>query len=213
MPEGCPVVLLGDGEFDGSQIVTWLQAQANWDYVCRTDETTKVFYEEKWVSLKDIPLESGAETMLHQLLFTESNQVGPINILIVWNEAEQRHWFFVTSFHDFKVAQKWYRKRFTIETLFSDLKGRGFNLHKTRLWIPERVNRLLLAGAMAYVFTVFLGVESILSGAYHQLARSDDFYYSLFQLGLLYLDHILNESLDFPAFSMPPSTSFVHGFT
>ncbi|NJN98921.1 MAG: IS4 family transposase, partial [Anaerolineales bacterium] len=40
--------------------------------------------------------------------------------------------------------------RFTTETLFSDLKGRGFHLDDTRLWQPERLHRLLLAAAIAY---------------------------------------------------------------
>lgn len=129
-------------------------------------------------------------------------------------QKEQRHWFFVTSFREYKTAQKWYRKRFTIETLFSDFKGRGYNLNQARLWIPERVSRLILVASIAYVFTVFLGVTSILSGAYHQLVRSDDYYHSLFQLGLIYLDHLLNEYLDIPPLShLPLPASFAHGFT
>lgn len=214
IPDGCEVVLLGDGEFDGSQVVEWLEEQPTWDYVCRTDETTLVFYHGEWLSLKQIPLESGQETLLEQVLFTHSHQVGPINILAVWHEKEQRHWFFVTSFREYKTAQKWYRKRFTIETLFSDFKGRGYNLNQARLWIPERVSRLILVASIAYVFTVFLGVTSILSGAYHQLVRSDDYYHSLFQLGLIYLDHLLNEYLDIPPLShLPLPASFAHGFT
>lgn len=214
VPSGCEVILLGDGEFDGSQIVEWLESQPNWDYVCRTDETTLVLYAGEWLPLKKIPLEPGQETLLEQVLFTQNNQVGPINILAVWHETEERHWFFVTSFRDYKTAKKWYRKRFTIETLFSDFKGRGFHLDEIRLWIPERVSRLIFVASIAYVFTVFLGVESILSGAYHQLVRSDDFYHSLFQLGLIYLDHLLNESLDLPPLStLPTPASFAHGFT
>lgn len=213
VPDNCSVVLLGDGEFDGSEIVKWLEKQPTWDYVCRTDETNLVFYQEQWVSLRDIDLEPGQETLLSQVLFTQSSQVGPINILVVWNEAEQRHWFFVTSFDDHKVAQKWYRKRFTIETLFSDFKGRGFNFDKTKLWKPERVSRLIFAASIAYVFTVFLGVESIVNGVYHQLVRSDDYYHSIFQLGLIYLDHLLNECLDLPPLSfLRPPSSFAHGF-
>ncbi len=213
VPDSCQVVLLGDGEFDGSQVVEWLEAQINWDYVCRIDETTQVLYESEWCALKDCPLTSGAETLLAQVLFTASNQVGPINILAVWHETEARYWFFVTSFDDYKTAQRWYRKRFTIETLFSDIKGRGFNLDETRLWKPERVSRLILAAAIAYVFTIVLGVEALLSGAYQQLVRADDFYHSLFQLGLIYLDHLLNEVLDFPSFStLPKPDSFAHGF-
>ena len=60
------------------------------------------------------------------------------------------HFFLVTDMPDGEQTQKWYSLRFTIETLFSDIKGRGFNLNKIRLRHPERVERLILVCAMAY---------------------------------------------------------------
>ena len=216
VPDHYEIVLLGDGEFDGSEIVDWLEeeSQERWDYVCRTDRTTKVFYQGEWVSLKDIPLEPEQEALFTQVKFTKSKQSGPTNIMAIWHEKDQCHWFFVTSFDDLEPAKEWYRFRFTIETLFSDFKGRGFHLDKTRLWKPERVDRLILVAAIAYVFTVFLGVESILTKAYEDLVRCDDCYHSLFQLGLHYLDHLLNNLLSFPDFvRLPPPNSFVHGLS
>ncbi|SJM91090.1 hypothetical protein CRENPOLYSF1_1710006 [Crenothrix polyspora] len=46
---------------------------------------------------------------------------------------------------------------FRIETLFSDIKGRGFNVHKSGLKCPERVSRLLIAVALAYIWMIYLG--------------------------------------------------------
>jgi hypothetical protein len=96
-----------------------------------------------------------------------------VNLLVVGHEAEKCHWFFVTNLTDRQEAKKWYRKRFTIETLFSNVKGRGFNPDKTRLWQPERVNRLIFATAIAYIFTVFLAVELIVADPLDQLCRID----------------------------------------
>jgi hypothetical protein len=60
-------------------------------------------------------------------------------------------------------------------------------------------------------FTILWGVESIVSGAFRQLVRSDAFYHSLFQLGLIYLDHLLNEYLSFPELlTLPRPDSFEH---
>jgi hypothetical protein len=50
-------------------------------------------------------------------------------------------------------AFNWYRKRFRIETLFSDLKGRGFNLQKSGLRAPERVSRLIIAAILNLGFS------------------------------------------------------------
>jgi len=211
LPADVPVILLGDGEFDGSEVVEWFKTETNWQYVCRTDHTTLIFHQGRWIALDQLPLEPGEETFLKDVLFTQANQIGPVNILVVWHETKECHWFFVTNVETAAEAKAWYTKRFTTETLFSDFKSRGFNLDSTRMWKPERVNRLILAGAIAYFFTVALGVESIVSGAFRQLVRTDAFYHSLFQLGLIYLDHILNECLAFPAMlDLPPPDTFEH---
>jgi hypothetical protein len=212
LPDNCQVIALGDGEFDGSQVIDWFETETNWQYTCRTANDTLIWYEGEWTALRDLPfLESGQGAFLTGVLFTQSGQVGPGNILVVWNQTEGCHWFFVTNFDTQAEAQKWYRKRFTIETLFSDVKGRGFHLDKTRLWKPERVSRLIFATAMAYIFSVFLGVESIVSRAFIQLVRTDAFYHSLFQLGLIYLDHLLNECLPIPPLiRLHPPSSFDH---
>lgn len=211
LPTTSPVILLGDGEFDGSEVVTWFKTETTWQYVCRTDQTNLIGSQEQWLALNQLPLAAGEEGFLSGVLFTQAHQVGPVNILIVWNAAKKCHWFFVTNFDSQAEAQKWYRKRFTTETLFSDFKGRGFHLDETGLWIPERVSRLVMVAAMAYVFTVLLGVEAIVSGAFRQLVRTDAFYHSLFQLGLIYLDHLLNEYLSFPELlTLPKPDSFEH---
>jgi hypothetical protein len=211
LPADAPVVVLGDGEFDGSEVVEWFNQQTPWQYVCRTDKTHKIFYQDQWIGLHELPLKEQEETFLTDVRFTEKNNIGPVNILIVWNEAQGCHWFFLTNLQTASEAKAYYTLRFTTETLFSDLKGRGFHLDDTRLWQPRRLNRLIFAGAIAYFLVVALGVESIVSRAFCQLVRTDAFYHSLFQLGLIYLDHILNEVLAFPSLiALPPPDSFEH---
>jgi hypothetical protein len=161
--------------------------------------------------LQHLPLEAGQETFLSQVRFTESHQIGPVNILVVWHEATQSHWFFVTNLPTAAQAKAYYTLRFTIETLFSDLKDRGFHLDDTRLWQPDRRHRLIFAAAIAYFLTIVWGVDALISRAFERLVRTDAFYHSLFQLGLIYLDHLLNQSLAFPALiDLPPPETFEH---
>ncbi|MCP4995585.1 MAG: hypothetical protein GY934_17685, partial [Gammaproteobacteria bacterium] len=54
-----PVVILGDGEFDGSQVVEWFINETDWLFVCRTDKTNKVFYQDEWLALHEIPFKEG----------------------------------------------------------------------------------------------------------------------------------------------------------
>lgn len=216
LPEGKKVTLLGDGEFDSPALITWLRDQENWSYVCRTATNIKILYQGQWVALCDLVLEDGQSHFLTDVLFTESKEVGPVNIMAWWDEKKKKHFFLVTDMPDGQQTQKWYSLRFTIETLFSDIKGRGFNLNKTRLRHPERVERLILVCAMAYTFTISLGVEAVINKVVEDLVRPADSwydcYYSLFQIGLTYLDHLLNEYLYIPDyFKLPSPSEFHHG--
>ena len=211
LPAAAPVVILGDGEFDGSEVVQWFITETDWQFVCRTDKSNKIFYQDEWIALHELPCKDGEEGFLSDVRFTEKNNIGPVNILVVWHEAKQEHWFFVTNCKTAAEARDNYTFRFTIETLFSDLKGRGFNLDDTHLWAPERLHRLIFAAAIAYMLMIALGVVAIMSGTIRQLVRTDAFYHSLFQLGLIYLDHILNEVLEFPSLlDLPPPDTFEH---
>jgi hypothetical protein len=211
LPTTQDVIILGDGEFDSCELVTWFEQQITWHYVCRTANRMLIEYQDQWLALADLPLAEGEETFLTDIIFTQTEQVGPLNILVIWNKKEMNHWFFVTNFNNPKEAKKWYQKRFSIETLFSDVKGRGFHLDKTRIWNPQRVHRLLFAVAIAYIFTVFLGVELIVRGPFEKLFRTDRFYHSLFQLGLSHLNHLLKFCLPIPELGpLPSPDSFEH---
>ena len=163
----------------------------------------------EWIAIEKLPVEKAQDAFFTDLTCVKSNPVHSVNIMAIWHDSKHEQWFFVTSFDSLEVAQRYYRKRFTTETLFSDWKSRGFFLHDTRLRHPERVNWLLLSGAIAYIFTIIIGVSSILSKAYENLVRADFMFYSLFQLGLIFLQHLLNQVLDFPSLnSLAPPDSF-----
>ncbi len=98
----------------------------------------------------------------------------------------------------------YYRKRFKIETLFSDQKSRGFHLHKSHLSDPTRLSRLLIATCcLAYCWIVYLGTYAIDHGWNRIVHRTDRCDLSLFQLGLRLLDHLLNEELAIPVAFTP----------
>ena len=216
LPADASVVLVGDGEFDGADLLNWFKTETNWQFVCRTSQTTLVYYQDKWLSLTEVVTELGltpGETaFLAQVSFIQSNPVEPLNIFIAWHQKDQHHFFFVTNCATETEAKHWYDKRFTIETCFADLKSRGFYLHLTRIRTPDRLVRLILAAAFAYYLVILLGIESIFSDIFRQLVRTDAFYHSLSQLGFIFLDHILNEGDPFPDLEPLPHPDLVNHF-
>jgi hypothetical protein len=195
IPEGARVVLLGDGEFDGVD----LQDVVNhwqWDYVLRTAETTTLCFEEHWFSYKETcaHVEAGDMFVVPEALFTQ-RAYGPV-LGVTWRRKDCKEPIhLVTNLHSPDEATAFYEKRFKIETCFSDQKGRGFNLQKSHLSSPERLNRLLMATFLAYHFIVALGILTIQHGWQTVIHRTDRCDLSLFQLGLRVLDYLLEENL------------------
>ena len=200
VPELAEVVCLGDGEFDGSE---WLQtiAEFGWKYVCRTAKTS-VFYEDgERFSFQDICPERGDYTEITGLEFTDRRNI-TVNAVVYWGRHYQNPLYLVTNVETGAEAYRWYRKRFKIETLFSDMKSRGFNLHKSGLYEPERVSRLLIAVALAYLWTVYLGALTLQKGWNKIIHRTDRCDLSLFQLGKRLLCYLLKQGKPLPKFCL-----------
>ncbi len=139
IPELAEVVCLGDGEFDGSQ---WLETITGfgWKYVCRTTKNT-VFYEEgERFSFQDICPERCESCEIADVEFTNQWRIR-VNAVVHWGKKYKDPLYLVTNVETGGEAYHWYRKRFKIESLFSDLKSRGFNVHKSGLRDPERISR------------------------------------------------------------------------
>jgi hypothetical protein len=212
LPENASIILTGDAEFDGTEVVRWLSAHPNWDYALRTAKNilVRALQSDDQHSLEEIAPPSGESQLLTSFYFTQQ-EVGPVNITFLWNEKESEHIYLATSAQTLEETQIWYRRRFKIETLFSDTKSRGFGLDKSGIRHPERMARFLIAVFLAYIWMIYLGVRVIQDKKLGLVARTDRFMYSLFQLGRFYLDRILEECWAIPiSFQLPHPRSFVH---
>ena len=155
IPQGTAVICLGDGEFDGAD---WLETISGygWEYACRTANNAILYENEDEFTFKDICPEQGGITEISGIEFTRKRSI-VVRAVVYWGKKYSDPIYLVTNLPTGGEAVNWYRKRFRIETLFSDLKGRGFNLQKSGLRSPERVSRLIIAAALAYIWMVYLG--------------------------------------------------------
>jgi hypothetical protein len=198
IPEGAQVVLLGDGEFDGTGLLETVQ-EAGWSYVCRTGCHMTVSWDGATFRLDMVGwcIKAGTLVELPAALFTRE-AYGPLLVLCCWAKGYQEPLYLVSNMSSAEEACRLYAKRFRIETFFSDQKSRGFHIHKSHLSDPERLSRLLIASCLAYIWIVYLGALCMKErwlGIIHRRDRCD---LSLFQLGLRLLDHLLNEDLSVP---------------
>ncbi len=194
VPSGRKVVFPGDGEFDGCDLLADIQG-AGWHFVCRTAKNV-LLAEADWpdetFSLSQVELQPGDCVELCEHLFTEQG-FGPVLVGAVWEQGQKEPLLLVSNLDFLGDARFWYKKRFGIETFFSDQKSQGFYLCHSHFRQPDRLSRLLMATSLAYYWMVCLGAEVIRRGWQNVIHRAKRCDLSLFQLGLHWLEHCLNE--------------------
>jgi len=203
LPKTCDVIFLGDGEFDGIQFQEAIN-RLGWHYVLRTAKNCLVHDNEDQFALKEVGIRPGQRVDIPDVKMT-GQEYGPVNLIIWWKRGHDKPIYLVTNFDCFAEACHFYRKRFRIETFFSDQKSRGFNLHQSHQAIPERLSRLLIPACLAYIWIIFLGTQAKAQPKImKQIHRADRCDLSLFQIGLRYLQYLLNQGLNIPiSFLLP----------
>lgn len=144
IPPGRDVIFLGDGEFDGCDLLADV-AKAGWHYVRRTAKNV-LLSEADWPDemftlsqmMTDGGLSPGDSVELADVLFSAQG-LGPVLVGAVWEPDQDEPLLLVSSLDFLSETHAWYKKRFGIEALFSDLKGRGFHLGHSHLSDPQRV--------------------------------------------------------------------------
>ena len=196
LPLNCQAIFLGDGEFDGPELQTALQGMGL-RYVCRTAKNTQLYEDGLPFSFSDLVLQPGDRICISNVWFTKEGY-GPVTVIARWGLGYTDPIFLVTNFELADEAIYWYKKRFQIETFFSDEKSRGFDLDKSHLSDPERLAILMIAACLAYLWIIYLGLVAVRKNWIKVIHRTDRCDWSLFRLGLALLDHFLNENLPIP---------------
>ncbi len=191
------VVVVGDGEFDGVEFQKKCE-EYKWEYVLRAAKNINCYEEEEKEPFKpeDIAQE-GEQVNVERVKYTKA-KYGPVQIIAWWEEEYKEPIYLVTNVELAKEACESYRKRSLIETFFSDEKSRGFNIHKTRIKDPKRLEKLLLVACFAYIWIVYLGAIAKKEGKEGQFRRKDRKVLSLFQLGRKYLEYLLECAIPIP---------------
>jgi hypothetical protein len=198
IPLEASVVLLGDGEFDGTRFQHTVQAY-HWSYVVRTGSHILVEWDGERFRCETVAayIKPGTLVELTDVRVTEA-AYGPVMLLCCWAKGYKEPLHLLTNLASADEACRLYAKRFRIETFFADQKSRGFHLHQSHLSDPTRLSRLLTAACLAYIWIIYLGALCEHDGWISLIHRSDRCDLSLFQLGLRLLEYLLNEDCAIP---------------
>lgn len=193
LPKQKSVIFLGDGEFDGTDLLQTFQDQG-WNYVCRTAKNVLLTEEGERFQPTDLLLACGDQIELPDVGLTAA-EYGPVLVSIIWETSWKEPLVLVSNLDFLSEAYAWYKRRFRIETFFSDQKSRGFYLGHSHIRDTKHLNRLLIATCLAYVWIVCLGAWVVQSGQLSLIHRADRCDWSLFHIGLNWIEFCLNEGV------------------
>jgi len=137
----------------------------------------------RWRALRDLGLQPGDRRYLQGVTLTREHAFGPVNLMADWpvTQDHPRYWGLDQSAH--KHAWRRGRKRYWVEPTFRDWKSYGFDLERSQIEAPDRLEVLLLGIALTTVWLIHVGDWLTRQGRRPWLEPPHKNDYSLFRLG------------------------------
>jgi len=190
------VIVLGDAEYCNETVISWVQKQ-QWDFVFHSSarNLVRTTDDPAWQPVAELvahsELRAGQVRHWEQVCFTQEHQIAGLTLTIHWGLGETKPLCLISNLTAAQEPHLVYERRFWIETLFGSCKSRGFGLARTHLTIPEQIDRLILALAIATYMTLGLATHLVLTQQTHRVDRADRRDLSLFQIGWRWLHRLI----------------------
>jgi hypothetical protein len=204
LPQRAQVWVVGDSGFQSVPLLRWLHRQG-WLFVIRQQGRIKVRPSgQTWLKLNELALQPGQTRYLGWGRLTEKHDAGWFWLIVHWARGEDDPWYLIANTAGRRRLIRCYKRRMGIEELYGDLKGHGFDLEATHLKDPDRIDRLILAVCLTFVWFITLGSWVVKRGFRHLLDHRSRLDKSYFRLGWDWLERCLRLALPLPPLRLKP---------
>ena len=195
IPSQVKLIILADRGFGRTELARFCQTHG-FGYVIRIQPNVHVRCASYKGKLLDYPVYKGICKLLRSVAYRSHHQVTQ-NIVIRWvrdlPKKRDECWFLMTDLTAGPAQiSHLYRRRMTIEELFRDQKNKrnGWSLRDTKITRPERIDRLLLILAIAYLLLCGIGLIALRTGRPGDWASSTRNECSVFTIGRIMLHRL-----------------------
>lgn len=203
LPEHVRVTIHGDSEFRGWPLFEWLR-ERQCDVMLGVQGNTYVGLRPDGARqlLKDWLVDRATVVFLNDIYLTEA-AYGPVSVIAWWAKDADGEWIVRGVMTNLSATWQTYvrgSRRMWIETVFRDWQSGGFHLDRCGITDRDRVARLLLPLAIAYLWLVSLG-RWVVKRGYRRLIDDGTarmWHYSLFQLGVGWKERLASYTLAIP---------------
>lgn len=188
------VTVIGDRGFGSIELFEYIE-KMGWTYYIRVKGNYRVEVEEDGVigKLEEIEHPRGFTRYFEGAKLTQSKYKCNIETKAS-GKKEEDNWYIVTNGNPKKAINN-YKRRFTIEEMFKDMKSNGLGLEDTWSKKLEYFKNIVLCVSIAYVYIITVGSECTRNGRNKEIgvyrktkkARKSRIY-SVFQVGRKWIE-------------------------
>ena len=160
-----PIIVVADREFASPRLSEWLKTTYQVESVLRLKRSQYLNDEAQSIKLTKLLryFPRGATRFYRQITVTRASTF-LVNVTITWGEQYEEPLIIITTSEDAAVSVRRYSQRFGIEPMFKDHKSNGFDLERTKVTDPKRIESLLMVIALAHVFCTTEGYRKEFHG-------------------------------------------------
>jgi hypothetical protein len=188
LPASRQVSIVADREFHSIHLARWIACQMKAHFVLRIKAGTWIEIKGHWYKAGEMATK-GKRRLWESVKVTGDRKADyRVNLLAVWDKKETEPWLLISDREQADLIEATYKKRYWVEEMFSDNKSRGLNLEATRITDSARVQRLLVAVTLAYLWIMEIGSIVVASNQWRKVDnRGAQRSVSLCQIGLRWL--------------------------
>lgn len=201
LPPAAKAVIVADREFHSIRLAQWLEEELQLDYVLRIKAGTYLELDGEVLKISELAVKGESFQVKDVKITKDSELAYRTNLTIHWGADEEEPWCLATNL-ELAESVATYGKRYWIEEMFSDHKSRGLNLEKTRLTDSDRLQKLLVAVTLAYLWLMQIGFSVVTTGETKQVDnKGAERSVSLCQIGLRWLRELIYDGISPPTFT------------
>ena len=181
-----PIHAVADREFATPKLAEWLKTTYGVDSTLRLKASMYLSGDsmpETKISELLKGMRKGDRTVLYNQTVTRDSEF-EMNVLLTWGTDYEEPLVVMTTSGDPERAVSVYGLRFGIEPMHKDWKSNGFEIEKSRITDPKRIETMLILIAFAYVLCVFEGERAEKEGVFQKPPKGKKRVVWLFLSGL-----------------------------
>jgi hypothetical protein len=169
LPASGQVSIVADREFHSIHLARWIACQMKAHFVLRIKAGTWIEIKGHWYKAGEMATK-GKRRLWESVKVTGDRKADyRVNLLAVWDKKETEPWLLISDREQADLIEATYKKRYWVEEMFSDNKSRGLNLEATRITDSARVQRLLVAVTLAYLWIMEIGSIVVASNQWRKV--------------------------------------------